>query len=64
MVARICPGCGAAVTVLRETPTTLRVGDETIPAIRKHRVCEACGAEFENTHDPDWRREARERHSR
>ncbi len=54
-----CPSCGAVGHVLRASRReNVDVRGESIDVDRIFRHCEACGAEFENTSDPDWKLQA------
>jgi putative zinc finger/helix-turn-helix YgiT family protein len=59
----ICPKCGHGGGVLRfarrETVDVRGLEFEVEKILRR---CEACGAEFENTKDPDWRVEGYEKY--
>lgn len=51
-----CPACETSGSVVRTTRPAIEVirGVE-VPVTKVVRRCEACGLEFENTRDPDWR---------
>ena len=54
-----CPICGHLGKVIRLTRSeTIRVRDVDVLINRVLRRCEACGEEFENTQDHDWKVDA------
>lgn len=50
-----CPACGAAVDTLREKQATVEIRGTPVSVVQEMRACSACGAEFENSLDQDWR---------
>lgn len=51
-----CPSCGAEGAVVRlGRPETVEVRGCPVTVERVFRRCEKCGAEFENSRDPDWK---------
>lgn len=55
----VCPVCGAADKVVRLTrPEIVHVRDIDVRVNRVLRKCEVCNAEFENSRDYDWKRDA------
>lgn len=54
-----CPACGQVGEVTRITRReTMPVRDLAVEVTRVSRSCGHCGAEFESTADPDWKKEA------